>query len=407
MPLDTSYQPSTFRPARPAPPVARALLGFVVAATAALAVAALPAAAAAQPFGSFVVFSGTGSATEGNGHLEVPDSPLLNPPREMTLEGWVDLATPFGPAVTSVPAPTAGPAATSGPFSTAAPAGDASDAACRSLIGKDSARAWWLGVCGSTVRACFQGAGSCHDGGTVPAHRWTHLAVTFDGNSQSHYLNGELVAAFAVSGPPGASAAPLEIGADASSPRSPDGALTEFRLWDVARTVEQIRGTINVALTSARPGLVAAWSLGGNGDDALGVHHGTFHGTWAPAAPRAVLSCVNPGPGTLCVLPFFAVTVSWRTPDGTTGAGTLVPVASTGSGIFWFFGRDSWELMVKVIDACGFNGAIWVFSAATTNVFYRMEVVDVRSGVTKIYFNYPGPPAPAVTDIAAFASGCR
>ena len=58
--------------------------------------------------------------------------------------------------------------------------------------------------------------------------------------------------------------------------------------------------------------------------------------------------------------------------------------------------------MVKTVDACSFNGYFWVFSAAATNVFYRLEVVDVRGGAAKIYFNYPGPPAPAVTDTAAF-----
>ena len=60
--------------------------------------------------------------------------------------------------------------------------------------------------------------------------------------------------------------------------------------------------------------------------------------------------------------------------------------------------------MVKTVNACGFNNRYWAFSAGTTNVFYRLEVLDVRAGVNKIYFNYPGPPAPAVTDTAAFAT---
>ena len=45
-----------------------------------------------------------------------------------------------------------------------------------------------------------------------------------------------------------------------------------------------------------------------------------------------------------------------------------------------------------------------MFSAATTNVFYRMEVFNQEYGVNKVYFNYPGPPAPAVTDTGAFAT---
>jgi len=342
----------------------------------ALAAGLLSAAAAAQPFGSYVVFGGSGSATAGNGHLEVPDSPALDPPSAITLEGWVRLATPF-------------------------PAGG-----CRSLIGKDASRAYWLGVCGSTLRASFRGGGSEHDGGTVPAGRWTHVAVTYDGVTQNHYVDGELVQSFPGSGPPGVSSAPLEIGGDVSRPESPAGALAELRLWTVARTVDQIRATIDVPLRSAQPGLAAVWSLAGTGNDALGVLNGTFFGTWATATPAPVLTCASPGPGDLCLAPAFLVTVSWRTGDGATGTGTVVPAASTGSGIFWFFGFENWELMVKVINACALNHSIWVFSAATTNVFYRLEVVDVRSGVAKIYFNYPGPPAPAVTDTVAFPGSC-
>jgi len=333
--------------------------------------------AAAQPFGSYVVFGGSGSATAGNGYLEVPDSPALDSPSAITLEGWVRLATPF------------------------------SAGGCRSLIGKDASRAYWLGVCGSTLRASFRGGGSEHDGGTVPAGRWTHVAVTYDGVTQNHYVDGELVQSFPGSGPPGASSAPLEIGGDVSWPESPGGALAELRLWTVARTVDQIRATINVPLRSAQPGLAAVWSLAGTGDDALGVLNGTFFGTWATATPAPVLTCASPGPGDLCLAPAFLVTVSWRTGDGATGTGTVVPVASSGSGIFWFFGFENWELMVKVINACALNHSIWVFSAATTNVFYRLEVVDVRSGVAKIYFNYPGPPAPAVTDTVAFPGSCN
>ncbi|MBV8202173.1 MAG: LamG domain-containing protein [Acidobacteria bacterium] len=280
------------------------------------------------------------------------------------------------------------------------------DGGCRSLIGKDASQAYWLGVCGSTLRASFRGAGSQHDGGTVPAGEWTHVAVTDDGTTQNHYIDGELVASFPVDGPPAASAAPLEIGADVSWPESPSGAVAEFRLWSVARTIDQIRLTINVALSAAQPGLVAVWSLAGTGGDALGLHDGTWGGAWAAASPPAVLTCAKPGPGDLCLAPAFLVTVRWRTADGATGAGTVVPVPDTGSGIFWFFGRENWELMVKAIDACTLNGTVWIFTAATTNVFYRLEVVDVRDGVTKIYFNYPGPPAPAVTDTVGFPGSC-
>jgi len=102
----------------------------------------------------------------------------------------------------------------------------------------------------------------------------------------------------------------------------------------------------------------------------------------------------------------FLVTARFRVGPQTNPESPATPVACTnpGSGLFWFFSAANWEVMVKTIDGCGLNSAFWVFTAATTNVFYRMEVYDVRSGVNRIYFNYPGPPAPAVTDVNAFAT---
>jgi hypothetical protein len=334
----------------------------------------LPAAAAAQPFGTYVSFSGTGDPASGNGYLAVPDSPDLDPAGAITLEGWVKLATPF--------------------------------TGCRSLIGKDMNQGYWLGVCGSTVTASFRGGGSGQAAGMVPPGQWTHVAVTYDGQLQSHYVNGELAGSFAVQGPLAPSAAPLEIGGDVALPLSPAGAVTELRLWSVARTVDEIRATINVALTSPQPGLVAVWSLGSTGADALGAHGGTWNGTWSAVPLQVGTPCTSSSPAALCLASSFTLSATWRTGDGQTGAATTVPVASTGSGLLWFFSPDEWEVMVKVIDGCSLNGAFWVFSAATTNVFYRLEVVQPATGITKIYFNYPGPPAPAVTDTTAFTAAC-
>jgi hypothetical protein len=60
--------------------------------------------------------------------------------------------------------------------------------------------------------------------------------------------------------------------------------------------------------------------------------------------------------------------------------------------------------LVKVLNACPakFN-RYWVFSASATTLFYRM-VYDAGRGAQKIYVNYPGSPAPAVTVTSAFAT---
>ncbi len=99
----------------------------------------------------------------------------------------------------------------------------------------------------------------------------------------------------------------------------------------------------------------------------------------------------------------FAVEVSWRNFSGDTGTGTLV-FQSEDSAVFWFFQAENWELMVKVIDGCAFNGHFWVFSAATTDVEFTLRVRDTQTDQEKVYVNALGEAAPAVTDSGAFAT---
>ncbi len=320
------------------------------------------AVAAAQPFGPYVSWSGDGETAAANGWLAVPDSPALDPDGAITIEGWFDLATPFA-------TPQAG---------------------CRSLVGKDLTQGYWLGVCGSTVQASF-GGGAALSAGTVPPGQWTHVAVTWDGTTQTHYVNGEMVGSFPVSGALAPSSAELRIGSDVSWPWSPLARPPRCGCGTSrARSTRSAR-TINVTLTAPQPGLVAVWNLA-SAADSLGTYGGTWNGAVTPVPLTPAGPCTASTAAALCLADRFALSVGWRDGSGSTGAGTVVPVASGGSGIFWFFSSDEWEVMVKIIDGCALNSAVWLFSAATTNVFYRLEVADVSSGVTKVYFNYPGPP---------------
>ncbi len=120
-----------------------------------------------------------------------------------------------------------------------------------------------------------------------------------------------------------------------------------------------------------------------------------------PAAPPA---CV-PGPGTFCLLGGrFRVEVTWSDAQGEAGAGTTAGCPSDGSGLFWFFSPDNWEMLVKVIDGCAVNQRYWVFLAATTNVGYTLTVTDTATGQAQRYANPVGVNAPAVTDTSAFAT---
>jgi hypothetical protein len=344
-----------------------------------------PVAAHSQPFGVPGEFL-TANPTES--YVEIPSSPSLNPANQITIELWS--------ASSQLPN-------------------------CTSLLGKGYTTSFWIGNCGGTLRSYLAGKGSQHDGGTI-LDGSTHIAVTYDGVARKHYIDGELVGVFPQSGPLPANSHPLRLGSDFDFLNHSSSSIWEVRLWSVARTQAQIRQFINQEIDSAMPGLVAVWHLRGNANDPIGGHNG--------GAPQgnAKFDTIATGsscfgypnehpPLTACFLARrFGADVSWElfsapAADGhvnmtSHGVGSIVETMflSDNSAVFWFFSADSWEVMVKMPPGtCGF-GAFWVFSAATTNVHYRIDAADLKTGAVKTYFNYAGPPAPAVTDTAAFAT---
>ncbi|MDP9194330.1 MAG: LamG domain-containing protein [Acidobacteriota bacterium] len=332
----------------------------------------------AQPFGAWL----TTSAPPNTGHVAIPANAALNPTGAFTFEAWVSISN----------------------------SGSGED--CRTIAGKNYLQAWWIGLCTvsgkPTLRSYLKGGASARNGGEVEPNRWTHIAVVFTGAERRHYINGELAATFAEAGPLPTSASELRIGSDVSWQFPPTGGIDEVRLWNVARTEAQLRANFNKEITAVEAGLVAVWPFNGNAADILGPHDGatTGSGTGFLTFPVA-LNCGANTATTLCLLTRFSITSRWRTnptPGSLTdGQSQVAGVANAGSGLFQFFSPTNWEILVKTLDGCGLNNRYWVFSAATTNVFYRMDVLDVTSGKQKIYFNYPGPPAPAVTDTSALA----
>jgi hypothetical protein len=120
--------------------------------------------------------------------------------------------------------------------------------------------------------------------------------------------------------------------------------------------------------------------------------------------PSTAPTCVEDGDTACLVGDRFSVEVTWRTGDGQTGAGRIIPV-SDNSTLVWFFSPSNIEMLVKVLDACvpGFD-SYWVFYAATTNVEFTVTVTDTITGDTKTYRNEQGHAASPVQDTAAFAT---
>ena len=95
---------------------------------------------------------------------------------------------------------------------------------------------------------------------------WHHVAATYDGSTWKLYLDGNLDASLTVGQPVAAAStvaaslasALLSTGAAAGFF---DGAVDEVRVWNVARTQDQIQSTANVPIDASASGLVARWSL--------------------------------------------------------------------------------------------------------------------------------------------------
>ncbi len=199
--------------------------------------------ALAQPFGTWLL---KGPAAAPHSYVEIPASAAFDFTSGFTVEAWVS---------------------------------GTDDGDCSGIAGKGYKQGWWVGVCGTTLRSYIKGISSVRDGGTVSSG-WTHIAVTYDGTSRKHYIDGELVLTNAETGPMGVTTSPLRINSDANWAFS-FGSIDEVRLWNVARSQADIRAAMNTTIDAARPGLVAVYHLDGNADDALAGHNGTSQGVFS------------------------------------------------------------------------------------------------------------------------------
>jgi uncharacterized protein YegL len=165
------------------------------------------------------------------------------------------------------------------------------------------------------------------------------------------------------------------------------------------------RGYLLVVL---QPGEIAAGAVVARVEDALsGASGGTYRisagSTLASdqvGSPATLTIDDQPGDGRWQVSVHYSAQAA-----GLSGDGHPVPLSSLGvdhGGLFWFFGSDNPEMLIKVLNACSFNQKFWVYYSAGTNVGLVVTVRDSKTGRTKTYSNPDGTAAAPIQDTSAF-----
>jgi hypothetical protein len=105
---------------------------------------------------------------------------------------------------------------------------------------------------------------------------WYHLAGTYDGSAMTVFVNGLSIKSQKVSGPLYIDQSDLFIGKgdpEFSSGEYFHGELDEIRIWNVARSQEEIQAVMSTSLTGKEKGLIAYWNFDDGTAKDLSVHN--------------------------------------------------------------------------------------------------------------------------------------
>jgi len=212
--------------------------------------------------------SGRSVALDGtSGFVSIPDAPAIDFDQSMTMEAWINMDRLSG-----------NPQVAPRPLSK----GDGAN------WNTDRSYEFSISPTGMPTAAFFGGTLDTYIeldpfGTTLQTGRWYHLAATFDGVAgvARLFVDGEKVVERTVSegGTPFAgmhltnSSRPLEIGTTSTVYWTPTpyfpGRIDEVRLWNIARTPEQIAASFACEMPGATPGLVARYAFNTDGGGAV------------------------------------------------------------------------------------------------------------------------------------------
>jgi hypothetical protein len=203
----------------------------------------------------------------------------------------------------------------------------------------------------------------------IPAGEWTHVAITYDGSQYNLYVNGRLDGTTGENTPVSPTNNDLRIGsATGGNERFLSGRIDELRLWDVARTDDEIRDAYRSELIGNETGLDAYWRFD---DPSTTVARGSdeTHGTVEllvdaevsatgalPVQPRVYARGDDPN-----------VTVAWQSRDDAPNATTVLRSSSPDlTGATTVATRDA-DRTATLVDNGTQNGNTVYYTATTTD----------------------------------------
>ncbi|KIM09722.1 MAG: hypothetical protein KU29_00220 [Sulfurovum sp. FS06-10] len=186
---------------------------------------------------------------------------------------------------------------------------------------------------------------------SVPLNTWTHVAAVYDGANMYVYVNGTLTASQAATVSLPATSNQVNIGARiGSNTENFTGNIDEVRVWNVARTVEQINGSKNCELAGTESGLLAYYNFNQGVDQA--------NNSTVTVLTDATVNANN---GTLTNFALTGTTSNWLAGSPVTTGSIIPSVASVTTPVVYNQG-DTASALTATTGTNG-TGLLWYTTA--------------------------------------------
>ncbi|HPB30326.1 MAG TPA: choice-of-anchor Q domain-containing protein, partial [Candidatus Sumerlaeota bacterium] len=184
-------------------------------------------------------------------HVQIPDAPAFNLTFKFTLEAWVRPSFKGWETILS--------------------RGDGNQNEKTSYI---------FSIEEGTRRLALMAAGAWHySTKSVPMGKWTHVAVSYDGQDKRFFINGEPDSTVSCPGSIYGSVDSIYIGRQGTECNCNffDGFMDEVRIWHRALDAQEIKSRMNVSFSGPETGLIGCWNFnwiqGQETPDSSGFNH--------------------------------------------------------------------------------------------------------------------------------------